>query len=232
MNLHRSKEWRLFREEVIRLDGGGCTRCRRSISDGAMLHVHHKFYLPDRKPWQYPYEACETLCRSCHAQEHGIIPPKDGWALVEDYDLGDPSGSCEYCGTEIRYVFVIQHNKWPTLEVGEICCDNLTGTVTASEYMRTIRRYRERRKRFASSCRWTMDQHGVATVRQDGIDVAIVPVDTRSFRLKMNGMLGRLMFTSVLEAKMKAFEVIHSGKAARYLRKVQINKPIAEALND
>src|SRR5262249_24370175 len=114
---HRSKEWKLFREEVIHLDGGVCVRCSRGVADGELLHVHHKFYAPGRKPWEYPYEACETLCRSCHAQEHGIIPPKDGRELVGDYDLGDLSGSCDYCRTEIRYVFVIQHCKWITLEV-------------------------------------------------------------------------------------------------------------------
>jgi hypothetical protein len=211
---YRSKEWRKFREEMIRLGGGICAQCLRAASDGVILQVHHKKYVPGRKPWQYLYDACEVMCRGCHAKEHGIIRPSDSWELVGHDDFGAPDGECEYCGTEIRYVFLIMHPKWPALEVGEVCCDNLTATPIASNYMNLRRRFIERRKRFVSSSRWTVDYGHIARVQQCGINIEVVPID-RFFRLRMNGKLGKLAFASELDAKMKAFEVIDSGAAVR-----------------
>ena len=158
MKPYRSTDWKEFRNDVIRLDGGVCVRCSRGPSDGVVLQVHHKQYLFGHKPWEYPYELCETLCRGCHAAEHGKIMPRFGWDQVGWDDLGDLTGKCDYCGTEIRYVFLIQHKKWHTMEVGEICCDNLTCSQVASEHMESIRRFSARRKRFVSSSRWMIDK--------------------------------------------------------------------------
>lgn len=36
------------------------------------LHVHHKYYEPGKKPWEYPDEALITLCESCHSDEEGF----------------------------------------------------------------------------------------------------------------------------------------------------------------
>lgn len=131
MNLYRSKEWKLFRTEVLHLGEWACAQCSRGSSQGVILHVHHKAYLPGRKPWEYRYEDCDVLCQSCHAQERGIISPKTDWEFVGYDDLGAPDGHCDYCGTQI-HVFMIQHEKWATLEVGETCCDNLTTTSLAT----------------------------------------------------------------------------------------------------
>ncbi|MCX7257277.1 MAG: hypothetical protein NTZ64_11205 [Polaromonas sp.] len=126
MKPYRSREWKIFRNEVIRLDGGACSNCGKTASDGAILQVHHKQYFSGRSPWDYPYNLCETLCKGCHAAEHGLIPPKFGWEHVGWDDLGELNGICECCGTSIRYIFLVQHPKWNPMEVGEICCDNLT----------------------------------------------------------------------------------------------------------
>ena len=84
--------------------------------------------------------------------------------------------------------------------------------------MNAMRRRLDRRKRFVSSSRWKVDEVGVLHVSQSGIKVGVVPVE-KKFGLRMNGKLGRLRFSSVLEAKMKAFDVIASGEAVRFLRK-------------
>lgn len=34
------------------------------------LNVHHTYYRIDKQPWEYPDEALQTLCRSCHEQVH------------------------------------------------------------------------------------------------------------------------------------------------------------------
>jgi hypothetical protein len=220
MNFYRSKEWKLFRKELLRLEDERCTRCFLGRDDGVVLHIHHKFYVFGRKPWQYRYEDCEVLCQSCHAQEHGIIPPKTDWEFVGYDDLGAPDGHCDYCGTQIRHVFMVQHEKWITLEVGEICCDSLTSTNLATDHMKGRRRLLERKKRFTS--RWGADARG-PYIRYGDILVRIVPADM-TFKLWMNGRLGKQIFKTALDAKIRAFEVLESGAAARYLQNQNIER--------
>jgi hypothetical protein len=120
MKQYRKNDWAVFRKEIIELDGGVCKKCNRSESDGVILQVHHKEYIRGKLPWEYPYQMCETLCKGCHAEEHGRVPPKSGWEYCGSNDLGDLNGTCELCGTSIRYVFYVSHEKWPTLEVGTV----------------------------------------------------------------------------------------------------------------
>jgi len=103
MKHYNRTEWRTFREELLRLHDGVCGRCYRGQPEGVVLQVHHKIYIRGRLPWEYPPEACEVLCKGCHAEEHGRIMPQSGWEHFGDYDdLGAPDGECELCGTAIR----------------------------------------------------------------------------------------------------------------------------------
>jgi len=219
MNLYRTADWAKFRSEIIKLDGGVCLTCGRSKVDGAVLQVHHKQYLPGHKPWEYPFDLCETICSRCHASLHGVIPPKFGWEHVGWDDLNDLTGTCECCGTSIRYVFLIQHPKWRTMEVGEICCDNLTSSQVASGFMESKRRFSHRLKRFVSSSRWSVRQGNVHHIRQKRLNLQVVPMGG-GFLLRVEGRLGKLRFASVNEAKAKAFEIIESGEAEKYLTRL------------
>ncbi|WP_271589302.1 HNH endonuclease [Bradyrhizobium sp. CCBAU 53415] len=213
MKHYNRPEWRAFRSEVIRLHDGVCNRCQRGPDDGVTLQVHHKIYLPKRLPWQYPYEACEALCKGCHAEEHGKIMPQTGWEHFDDFvDLGGLDGECELCGTAIRYVFPVHHSNWGTMEVGEHCCDHLT----SSNYAVTQIRHVKRRTRFVFSCRWVEGKSGTASILQNGVALSIVP-DGSNYKLCMNGKTGKKQFGSVLEAKMTAFDLIDSGVAQAYL---------------
>lgn len=211
VDLYKSAHWREFRAEVIRLDEGVCARCHRGKSEGVILQVHHLRYLPGHKPWEYPHDLCETLCQGCHAQEHGLIRPNSGWEVVGYDDLEEPSANCDLCNTEIRYVFLVQHEKWFAMEVGTDCCDRLTSTETASDYQRMI----ERRKRFVSSPRWKSSKSGGASIRQDGRAVAILPIKN-DFKLKIDGVSGNLRFGSALDAKIKVFDLFEDGSLDRY----------------
>jgi hypothetical protein len=44
--------------------------CRRCGDKKSPLHVHHKYYLKDNEPWEYPLEAFLTLCERCHTDEY------------------------------------------------------------------------------------------------------------------------------------------------------------------
>lgn len=214
---YSSKNWRQFRLEVIEMDGGVCVRCGRGPSAGAILQVHHKQYLVGKAPWDYPYEFCETLCQGCHAREHGKIRPSDGWECMGFDDLGDISGECEVCGTSMRYVFHIVHRKWPSLEVGEVCCDHLTGVTSASDYMRKIQNEKTRRKTFVQSNRWKFDAFGTAHIRQKGLDISIKK--NNGFQIVAAGVEGKQRFGELSEAKSFIFDLFENDALANFLRK-------------
>lgn len=219
MDFYRSADWATFRNEVIRLDGGACTECGKKATDGAVLQVHHKQYLPGRKPWEYPHEMCATVCRGCHAAAHGIIPPRFGWEYVGWNDLGGLDGTCEYCGEPIRYVFMVQHEKWRVMEVGEICCGHLTSEPTATEFMDSRRRYADRQKRFIRSSRWKPRQAGVEHIRHRLINIDVVPIDGRGFKLRINSVLGNKVFPTSDVAKAKAFDLVESHEIDDFLNR-------------
>jgi hypothetical protein len=212
MKNYRKSEWNTFREEVIELDGGVCQQCHRSEKDGIVLQVHHKEYLAGKLPWEYPYGLCETLCKGCHAAEHGIIPPKSNWEYCGDVDLGDLTGTCELCGSSLRYEFYVFHAKWPTLSVGTICCDTLTGTETAS----TLRRKIDRKGKFIKSPRWKEESNGNLNIKQKGVSVVIFQEDS-GFRLQLNEITGKLYETETM-AMERAFEFIDSGEAEEFFK--------------
>ena len=46
--------------------------CVHCFDDTTPLHVHHKYYVQGRKPWNYPDWALETTCAECHSALHDI----------------------------------------------------------------------------------------------------------------------------------------------------------------
>jgi hypothetical protein len=174
-------------------------------------------------PWEYPHDACETLCRGCHAAEHGRIPPLTGWTFADGDDLGDLSGNCEYCGEPIRYVHLVIHPRWRPLEVGTVCCDKLTSTKEASDLERLIIGTRQRRKRFASSPRWKPDGAGAIVIAQRTaarfhLSVRVVS-DAGQFRIDVNGKHGRDRYPSQLEAKVAVFDLFESDKLDSWVKR-------------
>jgi hypothetical protein len=219
MDPYRHKDWRHFREEVIKLDGGGCVRCLRSRQDGVVLQVHHKTYVLGRLPWEYSYEDCETLCKGCHAEEHGIIMPQSGWISMGGDDLGEyPADTCERCGTDLRHIFLIQHPKWGALSVGADCHDRLTGTTDAREFHDRSEKLSQKRKRFVASPRWEELPSGELAIEQQGIWLRVSPHGV-GYRVLMDAAIGKTEYPTILDAKMNAFELIESGAAAAYLER-------------
>ena len=221
MNPYSSKEWKAFRSHVLLLDNYRCVTCGRGAADGAILHVHHKEYVAGRLPWQYALEQCETLCAGCHAAEHGIIPPKVGWEFAGQDDLGSVCGNCELCGTDIRHVFLVHHPNWVSLEVGEICCDNLTDTNIASNFMESTRRYNARKKRFVESIRWRRlcDAHDYIVQKDIVVEVRR---DGAGFHIRMNGKNGKQTYETALEARIRVFDVLESDEHATFIQGLRL----------
>lgn len=211
------EKWSQFRLEMIERDGGKCARCDRGLDDGAVLQIHHTKYIVGRRPWEYDYNDCETLCKGCHASEHGIIAPKTGWHNTGYDDLGDLSGTCELCGAALRHAFYIDHPSWEPMTVGTYCCDSLTGTELASNKIESIVRFETRKKRFISSTRWT-ETLGRPCIKQKNIDIQILRAEG-GFKIQMNGHCGKKVFETAEGAKEATFEVIESGEAENFLKK-------------
>lgn len=139
---YKEKEWFKFKEKIFELDNYTCVKCNRSRKkDGIILQVHHKEYIKDKKPWEYDINFCETLCKCCHAEEHGKIMPQSGWIYDECIDLGEPCDICERCNSEIRYAHHIYHPQWGDLIVGATCADKLTQNKKASNLENRIKNF-------------------------------------------------------------------------------------------
>jgi len=120
-----NENWFEFSDAVQRRDGYKCLKCGRKKGE-TILQTHHRLYRYGLKVWEYPLSDCVTLCKGCHAQEHGIVEPTDGWTLIEIVDLEGLDGICEKCGTEIRYEHLVYHPKCGYKTVGSTCVEFLT----------------------------------------------------------------------------------------------------------
>lgn len=63
----KDPRWQKKRLEVLQRDGFQCQNCGDTQSE---LNVHHVYYDPDFKVWEYPDEAYMTLCKTCHYRWH------------------------------------------------------------------------------------------------------------------------------------------------------------------
>jgi len=216
MKGYQTNQWQAFRKEVIELDGNRCHVCQRTEPD-VVLQVHHKKYIPGHMPWQYHYADCETLCKGCHAAEHGKIPPKNGWRYLGYEDLGQVAANCELCGSNFRYQFFVYHKDWGSMQVGTYCCDALTSTTTASEQIDTQNKHDQRKQRFIRSKRW-IKIFGREIIRQNGIRVEIMLIDGK-YKIQLDRYPGKLEFSSIDDAKAWVFEIVEDGRAGRYLEK-------------
>ena len=65
-DLLQHPKWQKMRLKILERDEFVCQSC---FDDQNTLHVHHRYYFPNRKPWEYPPEALITLCKDCHKIE-------------------------------------------------------------------------------------------------------------------------------------------------------------------
>lgn len=70
LDLLKDPKWQKVRLKILERDNFTCTYCG---GDEETLHVHHKIYLPNRKPWEYEDDCLTTLCKDCHQYaSHGM----------------------------------------------------------------------------------------------------------------------------------------------------------------
>lgn len=66
-NLLGCFEWKYKRLIIHLRDGFKCMECGLC---SASNHVHHKYYLKDKMPWEITESSLQTLCKKCHNDAH------------------------------------------------------------------------------------------------------------------------------------------------------------------
>ena len=113
---YQSGFWKEKRLRILQRDNYRCAHCGNQ-KDEKDLQVHHLEYVDGNKVWECPDDYLITLCKRCHAEQHGKILPSSGWEYLGSDDLEDLVGECEYCHTDIRYEHYLYHPKWGELTV-------------------------------------------------------------------------------------------------------------------
>ena len=62
----RDPRWQKKRLEILKRDEWTCQKC---FDSGSTLAVHHRDYLLNTDPWDYPNDLLITLCEECHDNE-------------------------------------------------------------------------------------------------------------------------------------------------------------------
>lgn len=63
----KSPKWQKKRLDILNIRGFKCEKCK---SEDEQLHVHHRFYIANRKAWEYDNDVFQVLCHICHEIEH------------------------------------------------------------------------------------------------------------------------------------------------------------------
>ena len=80
----RFGRWFLLRCRLIEKSDFCCTKCKKNFPYGKYLTVHHKYYIEDRDPWDYPDDAFDVLCLKCHGLiDNSNIPRKKNAFKIE-----------------------------------------------------------------------------------------------------------------------------------------------------
>jgi len=62
----KDPRWQKKRLTILKRDKWVCQNC---YDNESTLVVHHRRYLPDKEPWDYPNHLLVTLCEECHENE-------------------------------------------------------------------------------------------------------------------------------------------------------------------
>lgn len=225
---YRDPKWHSFRTRIFQRDNFTCCHCgiKREPSD---LNAHHLRYIKGRKAYDYLDIDLITLCKGCHALEHGTIMPQTDWEYIGEDDLGNIAGECDVCGSQLRYVHEIYHPAWGYIFVGCDCADRLTQSSSASTVEKLRKQKAKRFHTFQLSKKWKHHKNGYFSIYKKFhikiwfyAPIYIVQVEF-SYLNKAGNVVWdviegkRKKFSTLEEAQFAAFESIDSGKIQRYI---------------
>ncbi len=220
----QSVEWKKKRQEVLARDHYTCQCCGKKMSDGAILQVHHLGYMPGKKLWEYPNEMLTTVCKYCHAAEHGKLPPKGGWKYIGYYELDDISGCCELCGNSLKYEYYVYHPDWGFLTVGCDCVEKIMATSEETDKMRKEFENGKKKAYFIKSSKWKNDSQYFyyrffesPSIKNRKYEIKIEHVEKEQYVLIIasypyNKWTKKQTFNTLDAAKIAAYDYIISGE--------------------
>ena len=134
-----------------------------------------------------------------------------GWVEENVHDLGRPIGSCDWCGTAIRYEHLLRHDEKGLKAIAGVkCASYLTGD---PEYcIGSEKKARARTRRYQTwmrSSRWKRNRNG--NWYRTGVLIFKLPNDGR-WRLRIGKRWGELEYERLCDAKKQAFLYLESKK--------------------
>jgi hypothetical protein len=70
----KDERWSSLSECLKEVEEFICANCGNLFPYGKYLTVHHKYYIEDMEPWNYPFDAYQVLCLRCHDEiDHSKI---------------------------------------------------------------------------------------------------------------------------------------------------------------
>jgi len=86
----KDPRWQRVQSEIRERDKYKCRICGDTTT---FLHIHHIYYQPKLKAWEYDKESLVTLCENCHQFAHAALPKiialMTFWMLKEGVSLLD-----------------------------------------------------------------------------------------------------------------------------------------------
>jgi hypothetical protein len=79
--------WQKKRLEILNRSRFSCEDCGDVKKT---LHVHHRYYVAHRMPWEYPDFCYQVLCKDCHdlIKENTEYNRSEGDSMFEDWEIG------------------------------------------------------------------------------------------------------------------------------------------------
>lgn len=75
----KDPRWQRKRLEVLQRDNFMCGECCDTTKT---LHVHHRYYITGKEPWEYTDDCYITLCENCHEDFHEKRPIAEKELLI------------------------------------------------------------------------------------------------------------------------------------------------------
>lgn len=110
----RDPRWQKKRLEIMQRDYFMCMECG---SSDKTLCVHHRYYISNREPWEYPDFCFLTLCQDCHFQikENDELDRNSAGIVFDGWEIG-----IDHFGEDIEWL-AYQHKH------GEIKIEYISG---------------------------------------------------------------------------------------------------------
>lgn len=95
----KDPRWQKKRLEILQRDDWTCQIC---LDKESTLHVHHRDYIKNTDPWNYPDKFLCTLCETCHESETLYMSEQISYLIQE--------AKLSFFSNDVWYLMMIAHH--------------------------------------------------------------------------------------------------------------------------